>query len=127
MRLIKFLISGSLAALVEFCLFILFHNLYGPNSLVLAQTLSFLAGFVVSFSLNKLWVFKSDAPLTQELFRYIVLVVINLIITNLLIGVLVQDIGLTYWIAKIILMILVATWNYVLFQKLIFNKKTNKI
>ena len=117
----RFLISGGLAATVEYGVFLLLHALFGDIFILATQTISFLCGFVVSFTLNKKWVFKSDGRVRRELVRYAMLATMNLVITNIVIWLLVNEIHVTAWIAKIAVMAMVVAWNYVIYQKLIFN------
>lgn len=120
-RLTRFLLTGGAAAGVEYTIFLLLNIFFAEKWIFVSQTVSFLAGFVVSFLLNKTWVFRSQAGAKGELVRYGILGAINLVLTNVLL-VFLTSIGIIYWIAKIILMGMVATWNYLIFQKLIFKK-----
>ena len=121
-RIIKFLISGLAAATVEYIVFIVLQQHVDGDKIVISQSVSFLSGFVLSFSLNKFWVFKSEGGLGDELLRYISLLLINLMATNIIIHALINYTHLDDWVAKIIVMIMVAAWNYVIFQKLVFNR-----
>lgn len=120
-KVIKFLITGGTAAFVEFVLFYILHGVYGVNPLV-SQTISFLVGFVISFVVNKLWVFGSTGNTKHELLKYCVLAVINIILSNIVVYLLLS-LGVVFWMTKIIVMAMVATWNYLLFQKIIFTSK----
>lgn len=120
-RLARFLLTGGTAAAVEYSIFLFLNVFLSEKWIFVSQTVSFLAGFIVSFLLNKKWVFKSQAGAKGELVRYAILGAINLVLTNVLL-VFLTGIGVVYWIAKIILMGMVAAWNYLIFQKLIFKK-----
>lgn len=123
-RVSRFLLSGGSAALTEFIVFIVMTRLM-DQSLLVSQSSSFLLGFVVSFILNKIWVFKSGGRIFSELPAYALLAGVNLVISNVAIAALAQW-GLQIYIAKILLMALIAAWNYVLFQKLIFTSSRRK-
>lgn len=121
-RLSKFLVSGFLAAFTEYFVFIVLYSFVAQQAyLILCQTTSFLAGFIISFILNKKWVFNSKGSTRDELIRYAILACINLVLTNVLIWLFINGIGLNYWIAKLCIMAMVATWNYILFSRLIFK------
>lgn len=122
-RLIRFLISGASAASTEYAVFILLYITVGNGMLVVCQTISFICGFIVSYTLNRNWVFKSDNKKKDELIRYAVLALINLILSNIIIWLLTYRFHTIFWIAKFIVMALIATWNYVIFQKIIFNNR----
>ncbi len=125
MKAIKFLISGGSAATVEYFIFIFLQHFLGNEGLIASQTISLLSGFVISFALNKQWVFKSGGNTHVELAKYGMLLGVNLVITNILMYVMVNYTEIEYWLAKIILMAMVATWNYFIFQKFVFRSKTS--
>ena len=121
MRLFKFLVSGGTAALVEYAAFLLLQAVQGPEKLVLSQSVSFGCGFVVSFLLNRSWVFRSEGGMGGELARYATLAVINLIASNIALGLLVNALHLPPPLAKFLDMGMVAVWNYVIFSRLVFK------
>lgn len=122
-RLFRFLISGGSAAVVEYGVFIVLASLLS-FSLIIAQSVSFMVGFVVSFSLNRAWVFKSGkGNVKSQLVKYSTLAFVNLILSNILIAFLVNIIDLSDLLAKFIVMGCVAAWNYVIFSKLIFKNQ----
>jgi putative flippase GtrA len=121
-RASKFLLSGGLAAVVEYLLFTAFMY-FQILPLVGAQTVSFLAGLIVSYSLNRKWVFKSENDIKKEGLKYLTLAIINLVLTNIILALLINILGVIYWIAKILVMGGVAAWNYIIFQKFIFGSE----
>jgi putative flippase GtrA len=119
-RITKFLISGLSAAALEYAVFLLLDMLLGNKLIIVCQSVSFMCGLCVSFILNRKWVFKSSGNKKAELIRYLILALTNLLLSNILIVSLVS-IRVTFWIAKIIVMAAIATWNYSIFQKFIFK------
>lgn len=126
-KILRFLVSGGLAALTEYASFLLLHSALRGGLLVLSQSLSFMAGFIVSFILNRNWVFTSSGKVKSQLVRYAILASINLALTNALLWVLIEKAHIVYWVAKFVIMAMVATWNYVLFSRLIFHEKEQVI
>jgi putative flippase GtrA len=122
-RLIKFLISGGSAAFLEYAMFVLLVSMFGQKYILLIQAISFLSGFILSFSLNKYWVFSnSNSGKTYlELGKYAILAAINLVISGLLILLLVENIQQNIYVSKVLVMVIIATWNYFVFQKIIFK------
>ena len=120
---IRYLISGGSAALIEYVTFLLLHALLGISGLILAQTLSFLTGLGVSFTINKIWVFKSTQDIKKELFPYLSLALFNVVAGNAVMYWLVELLNAKFWSAKILVMALVALWNYAIFSKLIFSNR----
>lgn len=122
-KAIKFLISGATAALVEYVVFLALHAIQGPEWIIFSQSISFMCGFVVSFLLNKNWVFKSVGGTSRELQKYSILAGVNLILSNLALWLFVDTLAVVFWAAKFIVMAMVATWNYFIFQRIIFRSK----
>jgi putative flippase GtrA len=123
-RIIKFIGCGCLSASTEFLVFIAIAQFMPAY---FSALVSFLCGLMVSFLLNKVFVFKSDAKkrdATKEASKFLVLGLINSQISS---GI---TVGLVTIIAngtvvKIITMIVIAVWNYVIMSKLIFKTKPN--
>lgn len=116
-KVFKFLISGGLAAATEYGSFLLFIL---ALPLVAANALSFMMGLIVSFSLNRSWVFGSKGNTKKKFAQYFLLALINLTLGSLIILALVTA-GIPALIAKVVVMLLIATWNYLIFSKIIFK------
>lgn len=119
---IKFLFSGGSAAIVEYGVFVGFQTAH--LSVYIANIVSFCSGLIVSYILNRLWVFKSNNQPHKEFFTYVCLAMFNLLLTTILIGILTRSVGINPFVVKLVLMITIAVWNYLLFSKLIFKAKS---
>jgi putative flippase GtrA len=119
-RIIRFLISGGCAAVTEYGIFYLLTSGFDLY-ILLANTISFMGGLLVSFLLNRQWVFRSTNSKRDEFIKYSVLAMVNLIISNGIIHILADTIGNNEMIAKLITMIMIAAWNYLIFSRLIFG------
>ena len=119
-RILRFLASGGSAAAVEFFVFMLLLG-WVDNTLV-GNSISFLCGLAVSFTLNRKWVFGSQAGVKKQFIEYFILAIINLILSNLAVYLLVDEMGVAAWIGKIIVMGAIAFNNYFIFSKFIFKK-----
>ena len=122
-KLLRFLVSGGLAAAVEYSLFLVLRLSFS-NELVSLNTVSFIGGLFVSFNLNKHWVFDSKGGTMNEFFPYLVLAIINLVLSGIIISCLVGILNIQVFIAKFLVMALIATWNYFIFSKIIFKIKS---
>lgn len=120
-KLARFIATGGSAAVVEYIAFIILHRL-GLHILV-ANSLSFACGLIVSFCLNRFWVFRSRDNVSTQFGMYAVLAVINLCISDALIWVAVNKLSMRALIAKLITMVLVAIWNYVIYTRIIFRHR----
>lgn len=123
MKIGKYIIVGGSAALTEYVIFLYLNALLGVGVIVGSQIVSFLCGFVVSFALNRQWVFKSNNPMKRALLQYSALAAINLVLTSMLIQMLTHTFGVVEWLAKLGVMGCVVLWNYAIFNTLIFAKR----
>lgn len=117
---IKYLFSGGAAFVAEYSLFSLLVVL--DVHLIIANTFSFIVGLVVSFTLNKKVVFGSTGQTHSQAVKYVVIALINLALSNIVIHVLVTQFDTNPFIGKIIMIAIIACWNYVLFSKIVFKK-----
>lgn len=126
-RVLKFLLSGGAAALTEYGSFILLSVLHMPA--VVAQPISFCCGLIVSYLCNKFWVFAGDSTrqLHREVVQFAALATFNLCVTTGLMELFTNEMHIQKFLAKIVIMGLVACWNYLLFSRFIFRASTSKV
>lgn len=80
-QITRFLITGGLAFAAEYtCFMLLFYIL--EAGLLVSNMISFATGLLISFSLNRLWVFNSKGSPKSQAVVYTVLAVINLFIID---------------------------------------------
>lgn len=111
--------SGSLAAGTEYAVFLLLHHV--GLLLIAANVLSFSCGLAISFLLNKHWVFSRKGGVTKQFIIYAILAAVNVCISSGLIIAFVDHLNVPALIAKIIVMGMIACWNYVIFRNVIFK------
>lgn len=118
-RLLRYIISGGSAALVELLLFAL---LTGPLHLqpVLSHAAVYTVTFWMSFLLNKFWTFKSRHNFLPQLIKYAVLFAFNLVLTSLVLSAL-TALGLHAIAAKLAVMVLVVCWNFIAYKFFIYK------
>jgi putative flippase GtrA len=118
----KYLLVGGSAFLTEYSSFYILYTLLNAQ-LYLANSLSFCLGLLVSFLFNRGWTFKTDKnyklQVHHQLLAYVSLAFFNLIMTNVVIGVL-KNFGLDPKLGKIVAMLFVVAWNFLIFRSLIF-------
>lgn len=119
-RLVRFLISGVSAAAVEYLSFLILHE-YLAQQLAFSNVASFCAGLITSFLLNKTWVFKTKDDTGKQAIKYGLLALFNVTMSTIIILFAVSVVGIYGWIAKLVVMILIAAWNYLIFSKYIFK------
>lgn len=125
-RIARFIVVGGSAAAVEFLSFVTLITLTSSPA-ILANMVSFLSGFAVSFVFNKSWVFASRGGAKKQLAQYTVLAVTNLAISNVAIWIIsMYTQGYVLIAAKVFVMIVIASWNYVIFHKVIFKNNSHQ-
>lgn len=125
-RVLRFLVAGGSAAAVEFFSFLGLNVILDNQSLIFSQSASFSCGFAVSFVLAKSWVFKSSGAWRRELSKYVILALLNLVLSNFLIMIISQWFGVHILPAKFLVMATIAAWNYFLASRLIFSSNASE-
>ena len=119
---VKFIISGSLAGGTDLVLLFLFHGVF-KWPLVLSTSLAFICSFLVSFTLQKFWTFRNfnqDKVLSQFIL-YIINAFIGLNINGFLMYFLVNKFGIWYIFAQIIVSLIIAFYNFLIYKSIIFK------
>lgn len=120
-RIVKFVISGLCAAATEFLVFFVLHNL--DLQLVASHVLSFLCGLAVSFTLNKQWVFSRKGQGVSQFAAYTTLALVNIVVGSVLLVLLTDTLGVPAIISKLGVMAAIATWNFIIYERIIFRHK----
>ena len=125
-KVFKYLFIGFTAFFVDYCLFI-FLNELTHLPIFYSNMIALLTGFLISFFGNRILVFGSDKTsrmkhgIYKQIFFYIVLLAINTVLSYLIIKSL-QSINIDAAIGKIISMVFIVAWNYILYKKIIFKQ-----
>lgn len=120
-KVVKYLATGGLSFVFEFSIFVAL--VYGLTLQVgWSQAISYALALVVNFTLLRAWAFKSNkaSKASVSLVKYGLLVLVNLPLTAFLIEFIV-DSGASPALAKVLVTLLAATWNYFVYNKLIFK------
>ncbi len=118
---VRFLVVGGGAALLELVTFQVLV-MFGMDPVV-ANVLSFAVGMTTSFAGYRLWSFAGNhtLPIGSQFGAYATLALINVLASSLIIHGLVEA-GLQPWISKAGCMALIAGWNFLLLNRLIFHR-----
>lgn len=126
--LIKYIFVGGSAFAADYATLLVLY--YGASvALGVATTCGFFTGFIISFYMNRKWVFGdagSSRKLKRQLVEYLGLVVFNYLFTVFAVSLL-NDLGVMPWLGKLLVMVLITGWNYMLFSRFIFSKKTTSL
>lgn len=121
-QILRFGLSGAVTAAADYGSFTVLFALGVP--LIIASATSLLIGFTVSFSLNKIWVFGADGDkaskqTSKQLWLYAGLFIFNVFITYLFIA-WVQALGVSAYLGKLMIMVVITIWNFVIYKSFIF-------
>lgn len=125
-RPIKFIGGGIISATVEFSSFYFLVDFF---DLYIASVTSFLLGLVTSFLFNKFIVFKSNASqrgFTKEVISFGVLGLVNSQLSGFL-TISLASLFQEEFVAKIVTMMIIAAWNYIIMGKIIFKNGAGKL
>lgn len=119
----RYLSIGGSSALLEYSCFLLLVD--GVKlGVIAANIISFLLGLIYTFLLHHHWTFKGQHAHTasKQFTAYATLALINVLATSFIISLQVHDLHVAPFIAKLVCMALVAAWNYLLLNKIIFKR-----
>jgi putative flippase GtrA len=119
----RYLFIGGTSAVLEYSCFLLLVAIMGVG-VIIPNVISFLLGLIYTFLMHHFWTFKGDHTHAahHQFVAYATLALINVLATSFVIALLVHDLHILPFIAKLICMSLVATWNYLLLNKIIFKR-----
>jgi putative flippase GtrA len=118
----KYITVGVSAFAIEYLSFRLIYFYTNGNHLNISNSLSMAIGFVFSFILNRVWSFNSKEVLSKQLTMMIILFFINLSLSNIIISLINYLTPVPASIAKLMVMVLVIMWNFIIYKKIIYRK-----
>jgi len=116
-RVARFIISGATATGTTLGTLYVLSDLWGMWY-VPASIVAYLAGFLISFSLQKFWTFQDSSieMMRIQLIAYGGIVILNLGLNTLLIFLFVEYLGLWSVVAQAIASLLIAIESFFLFR-----------
>jgi putative flippase GtrA len=123
----RYLLVGGSAFLIEYSSFFILYQLLSFQ-IYISNSISFCLGLLISFLFNRGWAFKTGQKyklhVRHQLLAYGSLALFNLVMTNVLIGLLKSG-GIDPRIGKIIIMLVIVGWNFLIFRTLIFAEHSD--
>ncbi|MFA4941480.1 MAG: GtrA family protein [Patescibacteria group bacterium] len=122
--IIKYIISGGTAAVVDLSALYFFTSLCGIWY-VLSSSLAFLLAYFVSFSLQKFWTFRDNGreKIRQQMYLYFIVGVANLFLNGAGMYLLVDELGVMYLLAQIIIGAILGFSSFIIYRFVIFEKR----
>lgn len=126
-QIIKYLIAGGAATLVDLSLLYFLTDILGIWYLISA-VLAFGGAFFVSFFLQKFWTFRdSDKEIIYRQMRlYLAVALANFIINTALMYILVDGFKIWYMLAQFMVSSLIAFESYLVYKFFVFNGAVGK-
>lgn len=120
----KYLVCGATATLADMSVLLVMSSLLHINHLI-AAAFGFVAGVATNYSLNKILVFKSSGKIKKEFPLFVTIGIGGLLWTELILWILVDDLGIYLMIAKMIAVVMVLFWNFFMRKKFVFSSEQN--
>lgn len=118
-QFVRFAMVGVVATAVHYGVLIALVELAGMG-VVLATSLGFLSGAVVSYGLNRWLTFVTTQPVGVGFVKYVTALSVGLVL-NAGIVALLQHYGLAYLVAQVIATSVVLFWNFGASRLLVFR------
>lgn len=122
--LVKFLVVGGASFAIDLGLLALLHEVGGVD-LWVATPIAFLASLVFNFLVQRKFTFRSSGRADVSLLKYGVLVVFNVIATDVVVNV-VDGAGYPYALGKVIATVATTIWNFLLYKHWIFKSPSRE-
>lgn len=117
--IVRYLIVGGFCFLVDVGLLWLIHDVLGAP-LVVATPVAFLASFFVTYTLQRIVAFESNAKVVPSVGRYTALVVFNTLATTAIVwGV--SAVGAPWLLGKVLAVAATTAWNYFAYRYWVFS------
>ena len=111
-KLSKFCLVGFLGLLVDFGLTFFLKEKLRINK-YLSNSIGFLAAASCNYFLNRIWTFESSNPaVIIEYSKFMGISIIGLIINNGFLWLFHQKLGLSFYLSKLVAIIVTTLWNF---------------
>lgn len=119
---IRFLIIGILTFAVDYGVFALaLGHMNSDSGYLFRHSLSSGLGFVLSFTLNRIWVFRSKGKLLFQLLKYCCLFGVNLVLSNAVLFALIHSLKVNPNFSKLGVIAFITVWNFVIYKAVVYN------
>lgn len=122
---VRYLVVGGFCFAVDFgLLWLLYRGFHVP--LAIATPVAFLTSFVVTYTLQRVVSFASDARVIPSAGRYTALVIVNTLATTGIVW-LVNRAGGHWMIGKVAAVAITTVWNYFIYRYWVFAEKKGPV
>lgn len=119
-QLVRYIFVGGFSAGVDVGLLFILNNKLEINYLM-AAALAFLAGLITNYLLSVAWIFRSTGKIKKEFAIFSAIGIAGLAWTEIIMWFFVEKLDFSVMPSKIIALILVLFWNFIMRKKFAFN------
>jgi len=119
-QFVKYGIVGGSSVLIDMGLIFIFTEFVGlwyMFSAIISQT----AAVIFNFSMNRAWSFRSNGLVGRQMAKYLMLTGFNYLYGIGALYLFVEVFHLHYLIAKMVIAMLMVSWNFLLFKYIIYK------
>lgn len=119
----RFSIVGVTNTILDFLIFTIFNGVVGAGYTT-SQILGYGFGIINSFIFNKKWTFqnhKSNKKILYEIFQFIIVNLISLIVTVIVMNLLVKNLNINVYVAKVMVTLTAQIINFLAYKFLVFS------
>ena len=121
---LRYLVAGGLAFAFNVLLLNVFREVLGfPTSL--SALLAFWASFFFTYSLQRMFAFRSQASVRASLFRYSVLVAFNSVVVAFVVTVCYDVLGLGLGSSQLVATAITTVWNYFAYKHWVYARRSS--
>ncbi len=126
--IIKFFFAGLFSGTTDLILLFIFHG-YLKIDIIIATSLSFIGSLFVSFTLQKLWTFHNynQSKVIHQFVLYVLNASLAFYLNGLFMNILVNKYDIWYILAQIMVNLILAIMNFVVYKFIIFKIGANEI
>lgn len=121
---VRYLVVGGFCFLVDVALLWLAHDVLGIP-LAIATALAFLLSFAVTYTLQRIVAFSSDAGVVMSVGRYTALVIFNTLATTAIVWAIAAT-GSPWIVGKVAAVVATTVWNYFAYRHWVFAPRNTR-
>lgn len=120
-NIIAYGLIGGLSALIDYMVFVVLMYISEKENYLYFHVASYIIGTFISFILNSKYNFKKNNKTAQRLTKFIMVGISGLILSLILMNSIRNYLNISEYLTKIIVIILIAIFQYTLNKKITFN------
>jgi putative flippase GtrA len=119
-QFIKYVITGLISFATEISLVYLFTEV-AKLWYIYSNSIALFVVFIINFSLNRFWAFRSRQPFIKQLLTSGTLFALNLVAGNAIMYFFTETFHLYYLFSKVIATGMMVTWNFFLYKYYVYK------